>query len=168
MTALLVVVTLASLALAGALLVYVLKLSREERDRSEARAVALGELLDAQVPQDSRVTQEVPGRHVPALVADSPVVARVAAEPASTDSRARTRAVPLIVGDGALPVDSTPAIAGDSGTIASDTPSAWSAFETSNAEAAPMFGSAAVDGGNNGPRWLLVPAIGVLIVGLAL
>ena len=31
-----------------------------------------------------------------------------------------------------------------------------------------MFGSAAVDGGNNGPRWLLVPAIGVLIVGLAL
>lgn len=50
MTALLVVVTLASLALAGALLVYVLKLSREERDRSEARAAALAELLDAQAP----------------------------------------------------------------------------------------------------------------------
>jgi hypothetical protein len=50
MTALLVVVTLASLALAGALLVYVLKLSREERDRSEARATALAELLEAQAP----------------------------------------------------------------------------------------------------------------------
>ena len=50
MTALLVVVTLASLALAGALLVYVLKLSREERDRSEARAAALAELLEAQAP----------------------------------------------------------------------------------------------------------------------
>ena len=50
MTALLVVVTLASLALSGALLAYVLKQSREERDRSEARAVALAELLEAQAP----------------------------------------------------------------------------------------------------------------------
>src|SRR5580765_4707351 len=50
MTALLVVVTLVSLALAGALLVYVLKLSREERDRSEARAAALAELLEAHSP----------------------------------------------------------------------------------------------------------------------
>ncbi len=52
MTALLVVVTLASLALAGALLLYVLKLSREERDRSEARAAALAELLEAQAPAE--------------------------------------------------------------------------------------------------------------------
>ena len=52
MTALLVVVTLVSLALAGALLVYVLKLSREERDRSEARAAALAELLEAQAPSE--------------------------------------------------------------------------------------------------------------------
>jgi hypothetical protein len=52
MTALLVVVTLGSLALAGALLVYVLKLSREERDRSEARAAALAELLEAQAPAE--------------------------------------------------------------------------------------------------------------------
>jgi hypothetical protein len=76
MTAVLIVVTLASIALAGALLVYVLKLSRDERDRSEARAVALAELLDAQVPAESRVTQEVPEPDVPAHVADSRVVAR--------------------------------------------------------------------------------------------
>ena len=162
MTAVLIVVTLASLALAGALLVYVLKLSRDERDRSEARAVALAELLDAQVPAESRVTQEVPEPDVPAHVADSRAVARVQAEPASTDSRARTRA--------ALPVHSTPGAARDSAPVASERPSAWNAFETetSNADAAPMFGSAAVDDRNNGPRWLVVPAIGVLIVGLAL
>src|SRR5262245_37378339 len=52
MTALLVVITLASLALAGALMVYVLKLAREERDRSDARAAALAELLETQAPAE--------------------------------------------------------------------------------------------------------------------
>jgi type II secretory pathway pseudopilin PulG len=61
MTALLVVVTLASLAVSGALLVYLLKLSREERERSEARAAALAELLEARgdgSPQTATVPTE--------------------------------------------------------------------------------------------------------------
>ena len=41
MTALLVAVTFVALGLAGALLFYVLRLTREERDRSDARAAAL-------------------------------------------------------------------------------------------------------------------------------
>ena len=41
MTAVLVVVTFGALGLAGALLFYVLRLTREERDRSDARAAAL-------------------------------------------------------------------------------------------------------------------------------
>ena len=65
MTALLVVVTLVSLALAGALLVYVLKLSREERDRSEARAAALAELLEAQAPSEPVQLRDLePSPHV--------------------------------------------------------------------------------------------------------
>lgn len=50
MTALLVVVTLASLGAAIALLVWVLRLAREERERSEARAAALALLLDGELP----------------------------------------------------------------------------------------------------------------------
>jgi len=46
MTAVLVAVTFGALGLAGALLFYVLRLTRAERDRSEARVVALGELID--------------------------------------------------------------------------------------------------------------------------
>ncbi len=45
MTALLVAVTFGALGLAGALLFYVLRLTREERDRSDARAAALTELI---------------------------------------------------------------------------------------------------------------------------
>ena len=46
MTALLVVVTFGALGLAGALLFYVLRLTREERDRSAARAAALSEMIE--------------------------------------------------------------------------------------------------------------------------
>ena len=45
MTALLVVVTFGALGVASALLFYVLRLTREERDRSDARAAALTELI---------------------------------------------------------------------------------------------------------------------------
>ena len=50
MTAVLVVVTFGALALAGALLFYVLRLTREERDRSAARAAALTELIGESGP----------------------------------------------------------------------------------------------------------------------
>ena len=50
MTALLVVVTFGALGLAGALLFYVLRLTREERDRSAARAAALTELIGESGP----------------------------------------------------------------------------------------------------------------------
>ena len=84
MTALLVIVTLASLALAGALLVYVLKLSREERDRSEARAAALAELLEAQAPSEPVQLRDLE---------PSPHVERKSAfrlEPAEAADRSRT------------------------------------------------------------------------------
>jgi hypothetical protein len=50
MTALLVLVTLASLGAAIGLLVWVLRLAREERERSEARAAALALLLEGELP----------------------------------------------------------------------------------------------------------------------
>lgn len=46
MNALLVAVTFGALGLAGALLFYVLRLTREERDRSDARAAALAEMIE--------------------------------------------------------------------------------------------------------------------------
>lgn len=46
MTALLVVLTLTALAVAGVLLFYVLRLSREDRERHEARSAALAEMID--------------------------------------------------------------------------------------------------------------------------
>jgi hypothetical protein len=84
MTALLVVVTLVSLALAGALLVYVLKLSREERDRSEARAAALAELLEAQAPSEPVQLRALePSPHVERKSA-------IRLEPAEAADRSRT------------------------------------------------------------------------------
>jgi hypothetical protein len=84
MTALLVVVTLASLALAGALLVYVLKLSREERDRSEARAAALAELLEAQAPAEPAPPRDPePSPHVEPQAA-------IAVEPIEAADQSRT------------------------------------------------------------------------------
>jgi hypothetical protein len=50
MTWVLVVVTVASLATAGALLAYVVRLARDERDRSDARVAALSELLERPDP----------------------------------------------------------------------------------------------------------------------
>ena len=93
MTALLVAVTFGALGLAGALLFYVLRLTREERDRSDARAAALTELIG----------EGSPGATEPDLMVHG-----------------------------------------------------------------PMFGSAAIDRQRPTPGLLLVPAIGVLVVGLAL
>jgi hypothetical protein len=50
MTALLVVLTFAALAVAGVLLFYVLRLSHEDRERHEARSAALAEMIGGEGP----------------------------------------------------------------------------------------------------------------------
>jgi hypothetical protein len=122
MTALLVAVTFGALGLAGALLFYVLRLTREERDRSDARAAALNELIGAEA-------------------SDSPKA------------------------PGALPFfDEYMAGGAPPAAEAAPTPTAF----TSPVERAPMFGIAATAVEDSRPRLLLVPIIGVLIVGLGL
>jgi hypothetical protein len=121
MSAVLVAVTFGALGLAGALLFYVLRLTRQERDRSDARAAALSELIGAG-PSDSPAA--------PALLFFDEF------------------------------------IAAGSPTAAAEAPPA--ATVTNAVERAPMFGSAVTTVEGSRPRLLLVPAIGVLIVGLAL
>ena len=59
MTALLVVSTFVALAVAGVLLFYVLRLSREDRERHDARSAALAEMI-GDVPLAARGGREVP------------------------------------------------------------------------------------------------------------
>lgn len=112
MTALLVAITLASLALAGALAAYVVRLTREERDRSEARATALAEALAA------------------------------AGGPAAAESPPQADAAPALP---EVPGVEAAAVAGPD---------------------AALFGAALPRPGS--PRLLLIPLLGVVIVGLAL
>jgi hypothetical protein len=112
MTAVLVAVTFGALGLAGALLFYVLRLTREERDRSEARAAALTEMIGEGSP------------------ADSGLLGASGSLGVSEDWNAAAIPEPMVQ--------------------------------------APMFGSATTDGERTTPRLLLAPAIGVLVVGLAL
>jgi hypothetical protein len=141
MTALLVVVTLASLALAGALLVYVLKLSREERDRSEARAAALAELLEAQAPLAG---QQEAVRPVEAV---TPVEQNFSS---AYQERSHYR-------ERSQPIHPEPANALEL-TEAAD-----------QSRTADLFASAtAAPARDHAMRRLLAPAIGVAIVGLAL
>lgn len=72
MTALLVVLTFAALAVAGVLLFYVLRLSHEDRERHEARSAALAEMIgEGSVARDV-VHEAQPDRHfeAPALFGD--------------------------------------------------------------------------------------------------
>jgi hypothetical protein len=55
--AFLLIVTFASLALSAGLLTYVLRLTREERDRSEARAAALEQALGGATPLERRTPE---------------------------------------------------------------------------------------------------------------
>lgn len=105
MTVLLIVITFGALAVAGALLFSLLRLSRHERDRSEARAEALRELIDDVPPSPPR-------------------------------------------GFGAA--DTKPAI------------------ESAVPQRAPMFGHQPAEVEGPRSRLLMVPAIGVAVVGLAL
>ena len=143
MTALLVVVTLASLALAGALLVYVLKLSREERDRSEARAAALAELLEAQAPLAGQQQE--------------------AATPAEQNFSSAYQLTPVeqnfssFYEERSQPIHPAPANALEPAEAAD------------RSRTADLFASAtAAPTRDQAMRRLLAPAIGVAIVGLAL
>jgi hypothetical protein len=141
MTALLVVVTLASLALAGALLVYVLKLSREERDRSEARAAALAELLEAQAPFAGQQEAVTPVEAVTSVEAVTPVEQNFSSAYQKRSQPIRPESANALA----------PAEAADE---------LWTA---------DLFASATADPAHDhAMRRLLAPAIGVAIVGLAL
>lgn len=69
MVALLVVVTLVSLGAALGLLAWVLRLAREERERSEARAAALSLLLDGELSDGASPEPARPERSVPPPIA---------------------------------------------------------------------------------------------------
>ncbi len=89
MTALLVAVTFGALGLAGALLFYVLRLTREERDRSAARAAALTELIGEGA---SGASDALPDATGPAPMFGS----------ATTDARPASRGLLLVPVGGAL------------------------------------------------------------------
>ena len=66
MTALLVVLTFAALAVAGVLLFYVLRLSHEDRERHEARSAALAEMIGEGPVARDVVHEAQPNAHVEA------------------------------------------------------------------------------------------------------
>ncbi len=140
MTALLVVVTLVSLGVAGALLAYVLRLTREERDRSDARAAALSALLNESADAEGSAN------HAPPLRIREPL-GRPSLDDLPTSSTATASHVRPTVHELPLEHDDEPSrVAGR----------------------APMFGVGVDQDESSRPRLLLVPVIGVLIVGLAL
>ena len=129
MTVVLLIVTFASLALAGGLLMYVLRSTREERDRSEARAAMLAEML---------AERSAPGQTPPvAVAADWP-----AERPIAVTERI------------------------DEPVRQPQTSEAFSGAVTP-ADAATMFAAPASDRRDRSPL-LLIPVVGVLIVGLAI
>ena len=138
MTGLLIAVTLMSLALAGALLTYVLRLTREERDRSDARAAALAERLDSVVPPGAGDRLEAPATPLVRL-SD-----RTTGTAGSADS----------------PADDRPT-GGETSAHAAD-PSR----RHLNLDRAAGFLTNPAEGSAT-PRFLLVAAIGLLIVGIA-
>jgi len=150
MTALLVVVTLASLALAGALLVYVLKLSREERDRSEARAAALAELLEAHSPLAGQQEAVTPVEQNLSSAYQLTAVKQNSATPVEQNFSS-------FYEERSQPIHPEPATA------------LVPAEGADQSRTADLFASAtAAPARDQGMRRLLAPAIGVAIVGLAL
>jgi hypothetical protein len=146
MTALLVALTFGALGLAGAMLFYVLRLTREERDRSEARAAALADMIAAP-PLAESFTASGPAPRVPGPTVVSPALSLA---PDRGDDDAATAP-----GDTfrLAPLDETPRIGAD---------------ERPRLAPQAMFGAALPGEDTAGPRLMLVPAIGLLIVGLAL
>jgi hypothetical protein len=161
--AFLLIVTFASLALSAGLLTYVLRLTREERDRSEARAASLEQALGGAKPLE---------RWSPQMTFASDVATReaVAEESAASDLEHKPRfaddassAEASIFAAHAASVDALTFPAGAAGAAAVDTPPV----------SRPMFGahaaadeSSAPDEKARVPRAILVPAAGVLVVAL--
>jgi len=142
-----VVVTFAALGLAGGLLFYVLRLTREERDRSEARAAALAEMIAPEAHE------------APAAFAPPPLAAAPNVEAPPIQLQRLAPAVHHVV-DEAAPtrVSAAPVLALDD-----------QLDESMDEELrTPLFGATFEAPEGSRPRLLLVPAIGVLIVGLAL
>lgn len=148
MTALLVALTFAALGLAGALLFYVLRLTREERDRSEARAAALADMIAAPTVADSFTASGPAPR--PAAWVPEPTLVPPPLSPASDGDDDAARAPRAAR---RAPLDETPRDDAD---------------ERPRLVPQAMFGAASTDEERVRPRLMLVPAIGLLIVGLAL
>jgi hypothetical protein len=151
LTAFLLIVTFASLALSAGLLTYVLRLTREERDRSEARAASLEQALGGVKPLErwspemtfasDPVTRDAGREDFAVRDLDlAPATTAFAAHAASADS-------PFI--PGAPPVDR---------------PAAFSSMFGSQAASADE--PSAGDVKSSVPRAILVPAVGVLVVAL--
>lgn len=138
MTGVLITITLISLAVSGALLIFVIRLTREERDRSDTRAAALAERLDATV----RSTAD-----------------RMEADPTTAVIHASGGAAANHIGTASPPTpDRT---ADSSGTDAADP-----ALGSEVSRAAVFFTGPAE--GMASARLLIVAAIGTVIVGLAI
>jgi hypothetical protein len=136
MTALLVAVTFVALGVAGALLFYVLRLTREERDRSDARAAALAEMIGA-----DQGALEFPFAESRTDASVRSIADRTELTPFEPE-RQHERAVDVDV-----------------------VQPAWQEQSAVDEPRAPMFATSISDGSR--PRRLLAPAIGMLILGLA-
>jgi len=158
--AFLLIVTFASLALSAGLLTYVLRLTREERDRSEARAASLEQALGGPKPLE---------RWSPQMTFASDVATRdvVAEVPAASDLRHGPR-----LEDAAASAEASSFAAHAAAVDALTLPGGAAAVDTP-AVSRPMFGahasgdeSSAPDVKARVPRAILVPAAGVLVVAL--
>jgi hypothetical protein len=137
--AFLLIVTFASLALSAGLLTYVLRLTREERDRSEARAASLEQALGGVNPLE-RWSPEM-------TFASEPARRDVASEDAARELDHASAGSTF--SPGAASIDRAPAFSSMFGAQAS------SAEDPSGADLKARV-----------PRAILVPAVGVLVVAL--
>jgi hypothetical protein len=149
MTALLVALTFGALGLAGAMLFYVLRLTREERDRSEARAAALADMISAPPLAESFTASGQAPRPAPRVPEPTVSLALSLASDSGDDNAATAPGDTFRL----APLDETPRVAAD---------------ERPRLVPHAMFGAASSGEEPARPRLLLVPAIGLLIVGLAL
>jgi hypothetical protein len=151
LTAFLLIVTFASLALSAGLLTYVLRLTRDERDRSEARAASLEQALGGVKPLE-RWSPEM-------KLASDPIKRDVGREDFATRD--------LDLGSATTAFASHAASADSPFTPAAapvDRPAAFSSMFGS--QAASADDPSAGDVKARVPRAILVPAVGVLVVAL--
>ena len=149
--AFLLIVTFASLALSAGLLTYVLRLTREERDRSEARAASLEQALGGVKPIE---------RWSPEMTFASDAAKRdVAREDSAARDLDHASAASAFAAHAASADNSfTP------GAASVDRPAAFpSIFGT---QVAAVDDPSSADVKARVPRAILVPAVGVLVVAL--